>query len=84
MEPYKQWAITQAYTQYEKRYSATPTRVLHILQTISPDHELWDYATPTAYVFVNSRAHGIALPPWLESKTEDDYFLGFQKWADKK
>jgi hypothetical protein len=33
-------------------------------------------------VFVNSRAHGIALPPWPESKTEEDYFLGFQKWAD--
>ena len=82
-EPNKQWTITQEYTQYEKRYSTTLAKILHILQTISPDHELWDYDTPTAYVFVNSRAHGIALPPWPASKTEDDYFLGFQKWADK-
>ncbi len=60
----------------------TLAKILHILQIISPDHELWDYATPTAYVFVNSRTHGLALPPWPESKTEDNYFLGFQKWAD--
>jgi hypothetical protein len=82
IESDRQRAITQEYTQYEKRYSGTLAKILHIMQTISPDHELWDYATPTAYVFINSRAHGIALPPWPESKTEDDYFLGFQKWAD--
>ncbi len=82
IESDRQRAITQEYTQYEKRYSGTLAKILHIIQTIPPDHELWDYATTTAYVFVNSRAHGIALRPWPESKTEDDYFLGFQKWAD--
>jgi hypothetical protein len=59
---------TQAYTQYENRYSATLARVLYILHTISPVHDLWSYETPTAYVFVHNRAHGIALPPWPASK----------------
>ena len=39
-KPERQRTLTQEYTQYEKRYSGTLAKILHIMQTISPDHEL--------------------------------------------
>ena len=72
----------QVYQTLQNRHSVSFAKILYTLNQLSNNYEIWRYSNPTAYLFAHGREHKITLPDWPENKNEDDYFLGFQAWAD--
>jgi hypothetical protein len=76
------------YQHLQDKHSVSFAKIFYTLNRLMPNsllfphHEIWSYSNPTAYLFAHGREYEITLPDWPENKNEDNYFVGFQTWAD--
>jgi hypothetical protein len=52
----------QVYQTFQDKHSVSFAKILYTIHQISPNHELWCYSNPTAYLFAHGRKYQITLP----------------------